>query len=100
MAFTPEKRKEWEKKRKREIKRIINTAKDVPCYDCEIKYPPYVMSFDHVRGKKLFGIATAIQKPSRSIKRLEDEIAKCDIVCLNCHAMRHAGICSPNKKLF
>lgn len=100
MPFTKEQRHKWELKRKREIKRIINEAKNKPCEDCDVPYPPYVMSFDHVRGKKLFGIATAIQKPSRSFERLRNEIKKCDVVCLNCHALRHGGDCSPNKKKF
>ena len=65
----------------------VRGAKDVPCADCDIKYPYYVMQFDHVRGVKLFNIADACGG-RRSMKSVLEEIAKCDIVCANCHATR------------
>jgi hypothetical protein len=43
------------------------------------------MDFDHVRGEKLFGIAVNM---NISWERLEAEIAKCEIVCANCHRIR------------
>lgn len=60
-----------------------------PCTDCGIEYPPYVMDFDHTRGEKVTNIA----KVARlwSIKRLDTEISKCDIVCSNCHRERTFG---------
>lgn len=64
---------------------IIIEAKNVPCMDCGIQYPYYVMQFDHVRGEKLFNIANV---RTMSKKKLLDEIAKCEIVCANCHAER------------
>ena len=62
-------------------------VKDRPCLDCSIKYPPYVMQFDHRNPKeKLFPIGSNYAKVSH--KSLIDEIAKCDVVCANCHAIR------------
>lgn len=69
-------------------RRIINEAKGVPCHDCEGSFPPYVMEFDHVRGEKLFNIGSQGQG---RVERLEIEIAKCDVVCANCHRERHCG---------
>ena len=43
------------------------------------------MEFDHARGKKVLPIAN--MKYYR-IDRLMEEIAKCDLVCSNCHAIR------------
>lgn len=100
MPYSKENRKTWEKERKRKIKEIINNAKNKPCDDCNIKYPLYVMSFDHVRGKKMFGLASAISRLGRSFKKLIEEIEKCDIVCLNCHALRHGGKCGPFERTF
>jgi hypothetical protein len=60
-------------------------AKDVPCMDCGIRYPPAAMDFDHVRGKKLFGLNEA---HNRAIQSVKDEMAKCDVVCANCHRIR------------
>lgn len=64
----------------------VRAAKDKPCADCECKYSYWVMQFDHVRGKKSFNIGEALS--SIGLKRLLEEIEKCDIVCANCHADR------------
>jgi hypothetical protein len=34
-------------------KEYVDDLKRVPCADCGVKYPPYVMDFDHVRGEKM-----------------------------------------------
>lgn len=59
-----------------------------PCTECGEK-DILVLDFDHVRGEKEFGISEA---PSRSVSltRLAAEIAKCDILCRNCHQRKHA----------
>lgn len=68
-------------------KAIINAAKDRPCVDCGVKYPPYVMTFDHLDpSNKDFNIG--IIGPTISKVRLIAEIAKCEVVCANCHAER------------
>ena len=59
--------------------------KNRPCMDCGIFYPPYVMEFDHVRGKKVNGVGRML---TNSMVRLVAEIAKCDLVCANCHRER------------
>jgi len=73
---------------KREKHRIIiRTAKAVPCMDCHEEHPYYIMTFDHL-GDKSGNISTKGMNPSTTTKWLLDEIAKCDIVCFNCHAER------------
>lgn len=64
---------------------IVNLAKATPCLDCGIQYPPYIMDFDHVRGKKLMNVG---EMKNRSESMLRDEIAKCEVVCANCHRER------------
>lgn len=64
---------------------LIREAKDKPCADCGVKYPYYVMQFDH-RGDKLFHIASFSITGRLAV--LLAEIAKCDVVCANCHAER------------
>lgn len=74
-------------KRVAEFYRIVHEAKDKPCMDCGVRYPPYVMDFDHRDpGTKKFNIAL-VNKIS-SVKALIEEIAKCDVVCSNCHRER------------
>lgn len=71
-----------------ELRKFIQNQKDKPCQDCNVKYPYYVMDFDHRPGEqKLFNIAEASQmRPS--LEKLITEISKCDIVCSNCHRIR------------
>lgn len=67
-------------------KDFINKFKDTPCADCNIKYLPYQMDFDHLNPNiKLFSIANGIGKSYDSIKT---EIDKCELVCANCHKLR------------
>lgn len=68
----------------------VRIAKSVPCADCKVSYPYYVMDLDHVRGEKVADI-NALARVHRGIKglrALEDEIKKCEAVCANCHRMR------------
>jgi len=60
-------------------------AKSHPCTDCGRVYPSYVMDFDHVRGEKIGEVGQMIH---RRWEIIEAEIAKCDLVCSNCHRMR------------
>ena len=57
-----------------------------PCVDCRISYPYYVMDFDHVRGVKHANVMELVSTLSK--KRIDQEIAKCEIVCSNCHRIR------------
>jgi hypothetical protein len=64
----------------------IRAAKNKPCADCGIQYDYWIMQFDHVTGKKSFNIGYGMWKIG--LKRILEEIAKCEIVCANCHADR------------
>jgi hypothetical protein len=67
--------------------RLIAEVKTNPCVDCGGRFPQCVMDFDHIpeRGPKLFKISGAA---TRSVAALMGEIAKCDLVCVNCHRIR------------
>lgn len=72
-------------RRKRNLEIIIKT-KSVPCMDCGVQYPHYVMDLDHRPGTaKKFNLSKAKHK---SLKIVVEEIAKCDVVCSNCHRQR------------
>jgi hypothetical protein len=73
--------------RKRNQEYLRAAKEEKPCIDCGEWYPYYVMQFDHVRDNKLIDLANA---PTRgwSIKKIQAEINKCEIVCANCHAVR------------
>jgi hypothetical protein len=73
-------------KRRREIRQLVMEAKSVPCSDCGIEYPYYVMDLDHLKEKK-FNLSTASSK-YRSLEIVQKEIDKCEVVCSNCHRER------------
>ena len=77
-------------RRRQILVKMKNEAKDVPCQDCGKRYPSYVMDFDH-RSDKKFNLS-AIGSKFISIKKVQEEIDKCDIVCANCHRERTHGI--------
>lgn len=64
---------------------LIQKLKDSPCVDCGETYPYYVMQFDHVRGDKIRHVSKMVLFSPDTILA---EIAKCDLVCANCHAVR------------
>lgn len=55
-----------------------------PCVDCG-EVDPIVLEFDHVRGKKLYGVTLMV---GISRKKVDAEIAKCEVRCANCHKRR------------
>jgi hypothetical protein len=73
--------------KRNKMRRLITDSKNVPCADCGIQYPHYVMDFDHLPGSVKvcevgqFGILGTIEK-------LQEEIDKCEVVCSNCHRHR------------
>jgi len=70
---------------------MLAQAKDRACADCGVQYPAVVMDFDHVRGQKRFNLSKAVQSPfSLTFEEIRAEIAKCDVVCANCHRIRTA----------
>jgi len=84
----PSQQRNIERRRKNisENRQAILEAKNVPCTDCGKVYPSYVMDFDHRPGEhKSFTLANAA---ARKVETVIAEIAKCDVVCSNCHRIR------------
>jgi len=55
--------------------------------DCGRVFPPQVMQWDHLPGaQKLGDISTGLRRRSRT--QILEEIAKCELVCANCHTIR------------
>lgn len=76
------------KNRDAKIDLLINSFKDRPCADCGIKYPPYVMDMDHSDpDTKVDGIS-AMRRRRMAIALIVQEMAKCDVICANCHRER------------
>lgn len=75
-------------RRDRYRKMVVAYLREHPCVDCgesDIR----VLEFDHVRGVKVANVAEL----SRSVvawRRVEEELAKCDVRCANCHRRKTA----------
>jgi hypothetical protein len=72
-----------------EVAAIVAELKAEPCTDCGRSFPPEAMDFDHVRGTKIAGISQLV-RGSHSLEAVLAEIAKCELVCANCHRIRTA----------
>jgi hypothetical protein len=57
-----------------------------PCTDCGRVFPHQVMQWDHRPGFEKLGDLSDFWVHSR--QEILDEIAKCDLVCTNCHIIR------------
>jgi hypothetical protein len=69
----------------------VNSLKQDPCFDCGNRFPPYVMDFDHRPGTdKAHAIMSCVSMLATRVPRATvlAEIAKCDLVCSNCHRER------------
>jgi hypothetical protein len=68
------------------MRMILDHLRTHPCVDCGLS-DIEVLEFDHL-GDKEFSIARGFR--DRSLSALLDEMAKCEVVCANCHRRRTA----------
>jgi hypothetical protein len=74
-------------KRRRKRKLDLVAAYGGRCVDCGYSARPEALQFHHRDpATKDFGLGTF----NGSLTRLIEEAAKCDLVCANCHRIRHA----------
>lgn len=66
---------------------LLRAFRSTPCADCHVTLPWYVMEFDHRDPWQKVGVVSRLAGHV-SLQRLLDEVAKCDIVCANCHRVR------------
>lgn len=65
---------------------IVGYLRGHPCVDCG-KTDIVVLELDHLRDK-LANVSSLIQ--NGELRRIHEEIEKCDVVCANCHRRRTA----------
>lgn len=76
------------KQRHQEFGGWLNEIKSQPCTDCGGTFPAICMDFDHRDpATKSFVIS---HSGTRRRRAMLAEIAKCDVVCANCHRIRTA----------
>jgi hypothetical protein len=69
----------------RNLQFMVDYLKEHPCVDCGEK-DPIVLEFDH-RSDKDCNVSTM---GTLSLDRVQEEIAKCDVRCANCHRRKTA----------
>ncbi|NBQ69425.1 MAG: hypothetical protein EBU46_11605 [Nitrosomonadaceae bacterium] len=73
-------------KNNRKYRRALDDLKEQPCTDCGVRYPHYVMDYDHIRGEKVGNVSAMRYKGQKKLALAE--IKKCELVCSNCHRIR------------
>lgn len=74
-------------KQRRIVDEYIREYKESrPCMDCKQHYKYYVMDFDHVNGKSF--TISGYRNYTHNLDVIKEEIAKCEVVCANCHRIR------------
>lgn len=89
-------------KRQKARKLVIELKTGKPCLDCKETFPHYMMDFDHRPGVEKKGNVEAIARTG-NIEAVLEEVAKCDLICSNCHRhrtfMRSAGVARKSTKV-
>lgn len=96
--------KSWYLNNKKEIYRRVRERKikliefvrnykqqdDIVCVDCgEGRWQ--CLHFDHINRSEKTDSISQMARRGVAIERLLVEMEKCDVVCANCHAIRHDG---------
>lgn len=58
------------------------------CVDCEQQYPWYVLQWDHLPEYQKEYTIGDFSRNVVSKEKVLNEIAKCELVCANCHSIR------------
>ena len=77
--------------RRSHVKWMDSLKEGRPCADCGLTYPPYVMEWDHLPGTEKALVLADTRRSAHARKRILDELAKCELVCANCHRERTFG---------
>ena len=76
------------KKTQSEFEAFLAPYKEKGCVDCGRRFPDCALDFDH-REAQDKEVNVSRLKGTRNWKQLViDEVAKCDLVCANCHRVR------------
>ena len=66
----------------------VDLRKSLPCTDCGGTFPPVAMDFDHMPEYEKVGSISRMLLDNRHMAIIGREIAKCELVCANCHRVR------------
>ena len=73
--------------RSKNLRTFHSYKEEIGCTDCGEKYPYFVLEFDHKpEFEKIDTVYKVLTK--YGVEKAWEEIAKCDVVCANCHKIR------------
>jgi hypothetical protein len=81
-----EAKRESKRRRRRAVEAIVRAAKARPCADCGGTFHFAAMQFDHLPGTAKTERVSKMMTSSDAAVRAK--MAKCEVVCANCHAVR------------
>lgn len=88
-AYTEDNKTELNAKKRvtyNRMRALLHELKSVPCADCGGTFDPVCMDFDHRdSASKVARVSDLIHNGEAAIMA---EVAKCDVVCSNCHRLR------------
>lgn len=67
---------------------ILNIKNKTPCKDCQKIYHPACMEFDHIDRKNKKKDISYMVNSGYKLDEIKIEVAKCELVCANCHRIR------------
>lgn len=94
--------KEAESRKQDSVRRVIERRKalaawlsehkvEAGCADCGYRDHPAALEFDHLPGFEKAASINVLLNRAVSKARLMEEMAKCEVVCANCHRIRTAA---------
>lgn len=87
MAARRERQRRWHEQKWRGFAPKIAALKmERGCADCGYRAHPAALQFDHLPGSTKRGKISSLSR--YSWERIAEELAKCEVVCANCHAIR------------
>jgi hypothetical protein len=84
-----QRKKAYRKAKQIELRLKVETIKEAsPCLDCDNYFPAICMDFHHRDpATKLKDVSVLVMR-SALWETIAEEIAKCDLICSNCHRIR------------
>ena len=69
--------------------RVMEIKARAGCLHCNERHPACLLFHHRNPDEKLFTICDSVFGAGQAWNKIEAEIAKCDILCANCHAKEH-----------
>lgn len=85
------KRRSRKKHREKIEAYIADILQNASCHDCGIRNI-IVFQFDHRDPSLKTSDISRLIGNAKSLKLIQEEVAKCDVVCANCHCIRTANV--------